>query len=231
AGTPFTSATGFTDVLGGVNDSSAAVVNTTAGSNGDNAATAVTTTANVPQEVVSAPISMTFDGAGNLTSASTLNLTFAFQGGATGVMALDLVDVTQFAEEFIPQAFTRDGFGLALLRGFDFNTQGEVVGEFDDGTFRTIYKIPLADFVNVDGLERRSGNTFIQSVNSGPATLAFAGGPDSFASIIPNAHELSNVDIAEEFTKMITVQTSFNAASKAFTTIDEMLTVARDLKR
>ena len=231
AGTPFTSTAGFTDVLGGVNDSSAAVVNTTAGSNGDNTAAAATTTANVPQEVVSTPITMTFDGAGNLTSASTLNLSFAFQSGATGTLALDLVDVTQFAGEFIPQAFNRDGFGLALMRGIDFNTQGEVVGEFDDGTFRTIYKIPLADFVNADGLGRRGGNTFIQSVNSGPATFAFAGGPDSFASIIPNAHELSNVDIAEEFTKMITVQTSFNAASKAFTTIDEMLTVARDLKR
>jgi flagellar hook protein FlgE len=62
-------------------------------------------------------------------------------------------------------------------------------------------------------------------------TLAFVGGPDSAATFIPNAHELSNVDLATEFTEMITVQTAFNAASKAFTTIDEMLTVARDLKR
>ena len=231
AGTPFTSAASFTDILGGVNDSSSAVVNTTAGSNGDNTAAAVTTAANVLQEVVSAPTSMTFDGAGNLTSASTLNLTFAFQGGATGALALDLVDVTQFAGEFIGQAFNRNGFGLALMRGFNFNTHGEVVGEFDDQTFRTIYRIPLADFVNVDGLEQRNGNTFVQSVNSGSVTLAFVGGPDSAATFIPNAHELSNVDLATEFTEMITVQTAFNAASKAFTTIDEMLTVARDLKR
>jgi flagellar hook protein FlgE len=214
-----------------VNDSSSAVVNTTAGSNGDNTAAAVTTTANVPQEVVSAPTSMTFDGAGNLTSASTLNLAFAFQGGATGALALDLVDVTQFAGEFIGQAFNRNGFGLALMTGFNLNTHGEVVGEFDDQTFRTIYRIPLADFVNVDGLERRNGNTFVQSVNSGSVTLAFVGGPDSAATFIPNAHELSNVDLATEFTEMITVQTAFNAASKSFTTIDEMLTVARDLKR
>jgi flagellar hook protein FlgE len=231
AGAPFTSAASFTDTLGGVNDSSSAVVNTTAGSNGDNTAAAVTTTANVPQEVVSAPTSMTFDGAGNLTSASTLNLAFAFQGGATGALALDLVDVTQFAGEFIGQAFNRNGFGLALMTGFNLNTHGEVVGEFDDQTFRTIYRIPLADFVNVDGLERRNGNTFVQSVNSGSVTLAFVGGPDSAATFIPNAHELSNVDLATEFTEMITVQTAFNAASKSFTTIDEMLTVARDLKR
>ena len=231
AGAPFTSAASFTDTLGGVNDSSSAVVNTTAGSNGDNTAAAVTTTANVPQEVVSAPTSMTFDGAGNLTSASTLNLAFAFQGGATGVLALDLVDVTQFAGEFIGQAFNRNGFGLALMTGFNLNTHGEVVGEFDDQTFRTIYRIPLADFVNVDGLERHNGNTFVQSVNSGSVTLAFVGGPDSAATFIPNAHELSNVDLATEFTEMITVQTAFNAASKSFTTIDEMLTVARDLKR
>lgn len=231
AGTPFTSAAGFTDIAGGVNDSSAVVVNTTAGSNNDNTGTVVTTTANVPQSVLSAPISMTFDGAGNLTSASTLNLSFNFQSGATGTLALDLVDVTQFSGEFIPQAFSRDGFGLALMRGFDFNVNGEVVGEFDDGTFRTIYRLPLADFVNIDGLERRNGNTFVQSINSGPATLVFAGGSDSQANIIPNARELSNVELAEEFTKMITVQTSYNAASKAFTTVDEMITVARDLKR
>ena len=231
AGSPFTSVAGFTDVLGGVNDSSAVVVNTTAGSNGNNTATTATTTANVPSAVVSAPISMTFDGVGNLTSASTLNLSFNFQGGATGALALQFTDVTQFVGDFNPQAFTRDGFGLALLQSFNFNSAGEIVGTFDDGTTRKIYKMPLAEFVNADGLDRRSGNTFLESINSGPVTLRFAGGSDGIANIIPNAHELSNVEIAEEFTKIIKVQTAYNAASKAFTTIDDMLTVARDLKR
>ncbi|MEL0106272.1 MAG: flagellar hook-basal body complex protein [Rhodospirillaceae bacterium] len=230
AGTPFTTTAAFTDIAGGVNDSTAVVVNTTTGSNGDNTATAATTTANVVSEVVSAPISITFDGAGNLTSASTLNLSFNFQSGATGALALDLVDFTQFAGEFIPQDFTRDGFGIALMRSFDFNTKGELVGEFDDNTFRTLYKLPLAQFINVDGLGRRNGNTFVQSLNSGPATLTFAGG-DGAAVFVPNARELSNVELADEFTDMITVQTAYNAASKAFTTVDEMLTVARDLKR
>ena len=229
-GTPFTATVAATDILGGVNDSTAIAVTTTTGSNGDNTAAVATTTANVPSEVVGNITALDFDSAGQLTTASPLNLTFAFQGGATGTMALDLVDVTQFAGDLIVQSFNRNGYARALMQSFNFNTDGEVVGQFGDGTFRTIYKIPLAQFVNADGLGRLNGNTFTVSENSGEATLTFAG-DGGFASFAPNTHELSNVDIATEFTNMIKVQTAYNSASKVFTTIDEMLATARDLKR
>ncbi|MEQ8194523.1 MAG: flagellar hook-basal body complex protein [Rhodospirillales bacterium] len=229
-GTPFTATAAATDILGGVNDSTAITVTTTTGSNGDNTAAVATTTANVVAEVVGNVNSLTFNGAGLLTSTSPLNLTFTFQGGATGAMSLDLTDVTQFAGTFLVQDFARDGYARALMQSFGFNSDGEVVGLFDDGTSRTLYRLPLAQFVNADGLGRLNGNTFVRSELSGDVSFTFPGS-GGFASLSPNTHELSNVDIATEFTNMIKVQTAYNSASKVFTTIDEMLTTARDLKR
>ena len=104
------------------------------------------------------------------------------------------------------------------------------VASFEDSTNRAIYKVPLAVFSNPNALERRNGNVFAQSSDSGVAKIISAG-TGGFADFAPNTLELSNVDLADQFTKLIIVQGAYNSAATVFKTVDELMMTARDLKQ
>jgi len=199
-----------------------AVAATNGGATADNAGTVTTATANVS--------TITFGPNGTVTSPTDLNLNLTFNGGGTSTVALDISNTTQFYGEFLPVSYSKNGYASSSMRSFGFNTTGDVIGTFEDNTHRTIYKLALAVFANPNALEATNGNVFKTTNDSGAATITSASA-EGYASITPNARELSNIDLATEFTKMMTTQTAYNAASKVFTTADEMLTVARDLKR
>jgi flagellar hook protein FlgE len=203
---------------------------TNGGVTADNTAGVLTTTPNVPNTQTTAATAITFDSLGMVSTPTSLPLSLSFAGGSTATMALDISNMTQFFGDFLPVSYSRDGFASASMQSFTFDQSGNVVGNFDDGTYRNVYKLSLGVFSNADGLEARNGNVYAISPESGDVTYVSAG-VDGYATFTPNALELSNVDIAEEFTKMMTTQTAYNAASKVFTTADEMLMVARDLKR
>ncbi|MBF0246898.1 MAG: flagellar hook-basal body complex protein [Alphaproteobacteria bacterium] len=184
----------------------------------------------------------TFGSNGQMTSPTTItyNLNFAANtdttdsvtDGAIGTtsMTLDIANLTQFYGGFIPHSYTKDGFASSNMRSFYFDEVGNVVGVFEDNTFRKIYKVSLGVFANPNGLTQVNGNLFTANEMSGEAEIKSAGN-DGYALFMPNAVELSNVDIAEEFTRMMMTQTAYNASSTVFKTTDEMTTVARDLKR
>ena len=90
--------------------------------------------------------------------------------------------------------------------------------------------IQLAKFPNEAGLQRVSGNRFIASNNAGTPAVANAATP-GYGSITPGAIEMSNVDLASEFTNMITAQRGFQAIGRVITTSDEMLQDLVNLKR
>ncbi len=92
------------------------------------------------------------------------------------------------------------------------------------------YNIQLAKFANQNGLVRLSGNRFSTSNNSGAPTVANAGTP-GFGTIAPGTLEMSNVDLAQEFTSMITAQRGFQAVSRVISTADDMLQELVNLKR
>jgi flagellar hook protein FlgE len=227
-GTPFTATAALTDVaLGTVN--TFILANTTTNSPADTA-TLVNTTANAPSSFTSAPTTLLFNGNGRIQTPTTLNITPTFNGGSTASVALDISGLTQFEGELTPVSYEAGGFAKAEITNFFFNAEGEISGKFSDGTTRAIYKVPLASFVNPNGLAQNTGNTFSVTGDSGTARIVSAGG-DGVALLTPNAHELSNVDLASEFTKIIVAQKAYNSASKVFQTADELIQTARDLKR
>lgn len=202
----------------------------------DNTATIVTTTANTPNTVTSTPVTLTFDGNGQLTSPATpVTLVLSWPAAppnaqGTATVALDLSDLTQFAGPFLPTNYSKNGFAASEMRGFTFDINGHIVGTFADGSFRNIYKLPLALFSNPNALERHNGNTFAITAGSGAARVA-AASVGGFALFAPNTHELSNVTLTDQFTKLILTQHAYNSAATVFKTIDELLVTARDLKR
>jgi flagellar hook protein FlgE len=172
---------------------------------------------------------LTFSSLGQLSSAGELTFNATWDDGATSSFTIDISSMSQFNGEFTPFRSSQDGLSQANLVDISFDDKGQVNGTFSDGTSRTIYKIPLYDFTNSNGLEAFNGMLFKETEQSGSPTTFFAD-DSSRASFIPAAIEISNVDIAVEFSRMIQTQNAYNMSATTFKTIDEMTTVARDLK-
>jgi flagellar hook protein FlgE len=94
----------------------------------------------------------------------------------------------------------------------------------------TPYRLTLATFSNAAGLERQGGNTWITSANSGPKTESMPG-EGGAGTTIAGSVEMSNVDLAQTFTNMITAQRGFQANSRVISTADSMLEELVNLKR
>jgi flagellar hook protein FlgE len=138
--------------------------------------------------------------------------------------------LTQFAGS--PNAVMRnqDGFGNGTLQSYSIDATGTIIGSFTNGTTQTLGQIALADFNNVSGLERIGGNMYQVTANSGSAITGYAA-EGSTSSIASGALEMSNVDLAQEFTNMIIAQRGFQANGRVITTSDQMLQELVELKR
>jgi len=197
----------------------------------DNTASATTiVTANATSTSTSAATAITFNADGTIASPTTFTLAETFANGGTSAAVVDFSKVTQFYGDFLPMGYSKSGFASANMKSFNFDEVGNVVGVFEDNTFRNIYQLSLGVFTNPNALEAVNGNVYKPTNDSGAATITTAGA-EGYASFSPNTRELSNVDIAEEFANMMTTQTAYNASSTVFRTADEMTIVARDLKR
>ncbi|MUV39957.1 Flagellar hook protein FlgE [Lentibacillus sp. JNUCC-1] len=96
---------------------------------------------------------------------------------------------------------------------------------------QSLGQIGLAMFSNPSGLEKAGSNLYFNSENAGLADGLIAPESNGAASIVSGALEMSNVDLAEEFTEMITAQRGFQANTRIITTSDEILQELVNLKR
>jgi len=171
----------------------------------------------------------TFNGDGSLPDGTTHSFAVTWSDGDTSTVTLDLSDTVSTGTSFFYFDFQKNGRGPGDLESFSFDQEGFVNGRFTNGVTRPLYKLPLATFSNPDALEERLGNVFAESVQSGSATFRQAD-LDGFATYIPFAHELSNVNLGSEFTNMIMAQQAYNSAATVFKTADEMTKTAAGLK-
>ncbi len=125
---------------------------------------------------------------------------------------------------------SQDGYGMGNLERITVDETGKISGAFSNGVVQLLGQITLASFNNPGGMMRVEGNLFGISGNSGDPIFSAAGEGIS-ASIISGALEQSNVDLAEEFTKMIVAQRGFQANARIITTSDDMLQEVTNLKR
>jgi flagellar hook protein FlgE len=113
---------------------------------------------------------------------------------------------------------------------FAVGTNGEVSYVPAGGGARAVAGyLQLAKFPNDAGLARGGANSWRQTGSSG---VPFVGEPgDGFGATVAGVLEMSNVDLATEFTDMITAQRGFQANSRVISTTDEMLSDLVNLKR
>ena len=138
--------------------------------------------------------------------------------------------ITQFAEKSSTKAFAQDGYPMGYLENFKIDQSGIITGVYSNGTNRLLGQVAMASFTNPGGLEKAGENTFLVSNNSGLANISPSGVAGK-GKLIAGALEMSNVDLAEQFTDMIVTQRGFQASSKTIQTSDQMLQELLTLKR
>ena len=107
---------------------------------------------------------------------------------------------------------------------------GELSGVYSNGQTQVLGQIALANFLNSAGLLRAGQNNFSATSASGQAQIGTPGSGGR-GSVTTGALEMSNVDLASQFTGMITAERGFQANGRVITTSDEMLQELVNLKR
>lgn len=128
-----------------------------------------------------------------------------------------------------------DGVGagrqVGNLSGIGIDTAGRIYGRYDNGDSRLLGQIAVAKFSNPSGLEAVGNNMFIQTQNSGEFDGIGQDITSDGGAFTTGALEMSNVDLASEFTDMITTQRGFQANSRIITVSDTLLEELINLKR
>ncbi len=164
-------------------------------------------------------------------------LTFEPGNGATA-MSIDIgageansfAGLTQLKNPTTAVATEQDGYGFGDLYDISVDETGNITGHFTNGINQVLAQVALATFQNQAGLEDMGENVFAAGNNSGMAVKGWAGSTIS-ADIAPGHLEMSNVDLAQEFTNMIVAQRGFQANARVITTSDTLLDEIVRLKR
>lgn len=193
---------------------------------------------NGPLDEVAGTHPITFAGNGSVDSAVTAampQVSFTPKSGANAVtITLDLGTgmngLSQFGGSTTAVMRDQDGYTSGTLQSFSIDASGTIVGGFTNGITQIIGQIQLADFNNPEGLVRVGDNAYTVTANSGSAVLGYAG-EGSVSSIASGALEMSNVDLAQEFTNMIIAQRGFQANGRVISTTDQLMQELVELKR
>ena len=130
--------------------------------------------------------------------------------------------LTQFRSASTSSARNQNGYPMGNLAEISISENGEINGLYTNGVSRMLAQILLAEFTNPAGLLRAGDSMWAESNNSGESHL-FRPGVGTPSSIKPGALEMSNVDLASEFTDLITTQRGYQANARVISTTDNLL--------
>ena len=163
-----------------------------------------------------------FDERGKYDDDNIGHLDFAPPGASMVEITPDFGRITQFAGESSVDARETDGYAEGTLESYAINTEGIITGVYTNGLERNLGRIALANFSNPEGLFKEGDTLFSSSSNSGEAQIGPAG-RGGRGIVSPGDLEMSNIDLAQQFTDMIITQRGFQANSRTITTTDQML--------
>ncbi len=143
----------------------------------------------------------------------TLDINYGDIGGLSGL--------TQFEGGGSLQSLA-NGYGTGRLVDYNIDQSGLITGRFSNDTMRAIAQIAIVQFSNPAGLTREANNSYRRSGNSGQPVVTFAGEGNG-TTIVPGTLETSNVDLADQFTRLVIAQRAFQANARVITTGDQVM--------
>ena len=184
--------------------------------------------------VTANPATLTFGTEGQLASASTISVSGFTPVGAEP-MAFDIGfggtgGIVQYAGAHTAEIFAQDGQAIGSLSGFFIGEDGTVKAQFPNGETEAMAQIAIGTFENPGGLVRLGDSHFSQSLASGDPDIG-APGSEKRGLVSSGTLEISNVDLALEFTNLIIAQRGFQANGRAISASDEMLADLVNIRR
>jgi flagellar hook protein FlgE len=165
----------------------------------------------------------------SVTGAKDAKVTLDFSGKSFGYT--DVIEgITQYGSPKTTKAYFQDGYAMGVMNDFSVAKDGTINGRYTNGKTIPLYRLALATFSNPNGLERVGNTVFSVSANSGMAQIGVP--MEGGAGEINGGYlEMSNVDISEEFTRLILAQRGFQANARIVTVSDSILEELVNLKR
>ncbi len=180
-----------------------------------------------------------FDGSGIMTAPTTnptLSIVSLANGATNRDITFEVLDSSGFPRftgnsgTSAVSSVSQDGYSSSTLRDVAIDGEGVIRGIYDNGQVNPLAQLALANFNNPEGLLKFTGSCFVSAASSGEPSIGTArtGGR---GTVNGSSLELSNVDIAEQFTNLIVAQRGYQANSRVITTTDELYQEAINLKR
>jgi flagellar hook protein FlgE len=162
------------------------------------------------------------------STTPTLTITPAATSGANSLaVKIDFANLSTTAAASSAQTTNVDGYAAGTLESIAIDANGVIMGVYTNGQQQPLGMVALAQFANPSGLQRVGNNYYTATANSG----TFTNGVAAKGAITSGTLEMSNVDLSNEFSQMITTQRAYQASSKLVTVADEMLETIIDMKR
>ncbi|MBE8949911.1 MAG: flagellar hook-basal body complex protein [Quinella sp. 3Q1] len=175
-----------------------------------------------------------FDSRGQFVSngrGTDPSISFSYydgNGASPNTATIDLTGLSQYANNTTSFP-TSNGNAAGTLQSLAIDGNGIVTGTYTNGKVRSEAQLAIAQFTNTGGLTKVGTTIYAESNNSGQANIKTVA--DFGLNIIASALEMSNVDLANEFSDMIITQRGFQANSKMTTVSDEMHETVVNMKR
>lgn len=185
---------------------------------------------------------MEFNSDGKITAGSSgvIGLNFASLGADDATITLDFTGesfgkdvmegVTQYGSTYTTKGYFQDGYAMGVLNDFAAGKDGTITGVYSNGVNLPLYRMALALFSNPTGLSKVGSTAFASSNNSGLAQIV-AAGEGGAGTIAGGTLEMANVDLSEEFVRLIVAQRGFQANARVVTTSDQVLEEVINIKR
>lgn len=142
----------------------------------------------------------------------------------------EAIRTTQYSAPFATLFYDQNGFGPGTLESIAADNEGRITGYYSNGRVIPLWMVALANFNAPERLQKVGGNLFKETTHSGPPVTGKPG-TNGLGTIAPNSIEQSNVDLGEQFVKMIIFQRGFQADARIITISDSMLEELINLKR
>jgi flagellar hook protein FlgE len=172
-----------------------------------------------------------FDTDGTMITSPTVAMTWDAEyteSGATFDINMDNLSQVSRASTAIVRS--QDGFQSGKLAGYNIAPNGVISLNYTNGESIDVFQLAIGQVNNPNGLDSVGDGTFATTASSGNVFLGRAG-TEVETGIVAGALEMSNVDLATEFTDMIVAQRGYQAGARVITTSDEILQETVNLKR
>lgn len=164
----------------------------------------------------SAGITLTMPPTGTVFAdgAASMSVNWNLESNGTSLLS-------QTAQASETSATSTNGFASGTLTSYEVEPDGTIEGTFSSGATAALGQVAVASFGNVQGLSNVGNNNFQPTASSGSAIVGVAG-TGALGTVVGGSVEESNVNIANEFAKLIVAQQAYSANAKSITTFNQI---------